>query len=202
MSNKLYILFSGILVSITMVGLFIAASKLQEGKAVDLPVSSVATNVNLKQHQDPVSLAKKDHALTILNMWYDLSPEEDTGDIRVDEKVSQVRKVGIHSDLLAAVKPGSKVQLPRLIGEKYFLRLDKVEKISDSEIQIYGELEGQQERYFSTISIIDNTLLAVLSTPQGDYDIKMVDGRGVVYKSDDELNRGSVIDQPGFLDIN
>ncbi len=200
MSNKLYILFSGILVSATMIGLFVATSKMQANKIAASHHQQATTSQSANQKKTAVANTEKDRALTILNMWYDLSSDTETTGIRLDSNVKQARKVGMHSDLLAAIKPGYRIQLPSLIGDHYFLKLDKIEKISESEMQIYGELEDKDESYFSTISIIDNTLLAVLSTPKGDYDIKMMDGRGVVYKSGTDTNVGSVIDKPGFLD--
>ncbi len=205
MSTKLYILFSAIIVSLTMVGLFVATSKLQENKE-PRSTRSVATTIQAnKIHNEPlVNSANKeqDKSVTILNMWYDLAADAETNGVRLDEEIKDARKIGIHSDLLSAIKPGYRLQLPNLIGDDYFLKLGKVERITDTQIQIYGELEDENETYFSTISIIDNTLLAVLSTPKGDYDLKMVDGKGVVYKSEDmnSATSSSVVDIEGFLE--
>ncbi len=203
MSTKLYILFSGIIVSITMVGLFVATSMLQQNKAHRATSPAVAAIQSKKTHSKEPTNKEQDQSLAILNMWYDLAPDAETGGIRLDEElIKDSRKIGIHSDLLSALKPGYRLQLPNLIGDNYFLKLGKVEKITDSQIQIYGELEDKNETYFSTISIIDNTMLAVLSTPNGDYDLKMVDGKGVVYRSGDinSSKASSVVDIKGFLE--
>ncbi len=206
MSTKLYILLSGIIVSITMVGLFVATSKLQENKSKHQLVNQSDQSVQearistADQKKDVGS--ETDQSLTILNMWYDLESDADTGGIRLDPSIKTSRKIGIHSDLLSAIKPGYKVQLPSLIGDDYFLKLGKVEKVTDTEIQIYGELDHNDETYFSTISIIDNTLLAVLSTPKGDYDLRMVDGKGVIYQAEEvePSKASSVSDLESFLD--
>ena len=204
MSTKLYILLSGIIVSLTMVGLFVAASKLQDSKTHQSSQRSV--NIIRNQPLQKTAREKNDsidnQSLTILNMWYDLKPGTDTSGIRIDDDVKHARKVGIHTDLLAAIKPGYKVQLPSFFGESYLLKLGKVERLADSEMQIYGEIEDNNETYFSTISVIGNTLLAVLSTPNGDYDLKMVDGKGVIYQSEDlpASKAGSVVDLDSFLD--
>ncbi|MEE9352037.1 MAG: hypothetical protein V3U78_07235 [Thiotrichaceae bacterium] len=208
MSTKLYILLSGIIVSITMVGLFVATSKLQENKSTHQLANQsdqsvkIARTSTANQKKGKGVESETNQSLTILNMWYDLESSADTGSIRIDSDIKNSRKIGIHSDLLSAIKPGYKVQLPSLVGDNYFLKLGKVEKVTDKEIQIYGELDHNDETYFSTISIIDNTLLAVLSTPSGDYDLRMVDGKGVIYQAEEDApsKASSVSDLDSFLD--
>ncbi len=207
MSNKLYILFSGIFILVSMVGIYLVTSEWQENKVVDRAEvkSSSLTKVKKTYKNKEVrvnnSSPSPDNSLTILNMWYDLAADEETKGVRLNDNVSESRKVGIHTGLLAAIKPGYRVQLPNLVGEGYFLKLDRVERITNQEIQIYGEIEDQDEVYFSTISIIGNTLLAVLSTPEGDYDLNMIDGKGVVYKSEGvpSSKASSVMDMESFL---
>ena len=207
MSNKLYILFSGIFILVSMVGIYLVTSEWQENKVVDraevkssslTKVKKISKNKEVNVNNSSLS---SDNSLTILNMWYDLAADEKTEGVRLNDNVSKSRKVGIHTDLLAAIKPGYRVQLPNLVGEGYFLKLDRVERVTNEEIQIYGEIEDQDEVYFSTISIIGNTLLAVLSTPEGDYDLNMIDGKGVVYKSEDvpSSKASSVTDMESFL---
>jgi hypothetical protein len=202
MSTKLYILFSAVLVSITMVGLFMMTAKLQENN--NTAVASDSRAASLPAKQSPTATTSKDTAqtLTILNLWYDLAADADTNGIQIAGNIDTAQKIGIHQDLFSVIKSGYKVQLPHHIGDNYLLKLGKIIKVSDTETKIFAELEDGDETYFSTISIIDNKMLAVLSTPKGDYDMKMVDGIGVVYKSTeaDVSQVGSVIDQPGFLD--
>lgn len=204
MSNKLYILFSGALVSVTMIGLFVLTSKLQNDKqqitAQPSPVLS-----QQKRIQAPTSkISTQDQALTILNMWYNLTQEDGTNGIRLDHRIQNAQKIGIRSEMLSAMQVGYNIELPDLDGNRYLMKLAKVESDARSEVQIFGEINQNDVTYFSTISIKDNTILGVLSTPNGGYDMKMVDGKGYVYKSFDQeesqQTADAVIDLEGFLD--
>lgn len=207
MSNKLYILLSGIFIVTFMVGIFVVTSKLQEKEqpaskqSTSLAKHVISPKTEKIQHDTTANNAEEDQSLTILNMWYDLAPEAATNGVRLSGDVASSRKIGIHSGLLSAIKPGYKVQLPSLVGGDYLLKLEKVERITDTEVQIYGQIEAGNETYFSTISVMNNAMLAVLSTPNGDFDVNMIDGKGVVYRSEEVAPSevGAVSDLESFL---
>lgn len=207
MSNKVYILLSGLLVSATMIGLFALTSKLQEEKVTRVKTAaSIPTPPKQAQPKNSQQLTlDKDKALTILNIWYQLDPEDDAGGVRLDNRIENANKVGIRTEMLSAIQSGYNIELPTLDGNQYLLKLGKVKKTTDTDMEIFGEIRGPEMTYYSSISVKDNTLLAVLSTPRGDYDLKMKDGKGYVYKSVDidahmPNATDSVIDLKGFLE--
>lgn len=203
MSNRVYILLSGILVSLTMIGLFFLTAKLQEEKQ---PVTSYqkrpVTQVKSKEAVKPDTTAR-DEALTILNMWYQLDKDDTANGVRLIGSIDNASKIGMHRDLLSVIKKDYKIELPPLDGVHYLLKLEKVEKHAGEEMQIFGKIKSKGQTYFSTISVIENTVLAVLSTPTGDYDLKMHNGKGYVYKIDKNtttaVQQGLMVDVEGFM---
>jgi len=138
-----------------------------------------------------------DNLLTILNLWYDLDEHHENIAVRLNPRIEDAKKIGFNSRILPILKPSDKIQLPVINNKKYLLHVKNINKTGDNELEVYGEFRHNGKIYASTLSFTKKSMLALLSTPTGNFDIRMSNDKGYIYRS----NQGeSVVDLPSFLD--
>lgn len=222
MSKKRYIILSIVLVSLLIAAIFMLIRDKEE----------VKENVTLMSHQisqqtyaliekctdkKPIESKELDlleetnqnnnhHLLTVLNLWYELkvNNEEDIS-VRLDPRVKGAKKIGFNSRILAALKTDDKIQLPLIHNKKYLLNIKGIKKTSNNKLEIYGELNHDGKMYASTLSITKKSLYGLLSTPTGNFDIRMSNDKGYIYPSnqlvdiDGSESPSAIVDLPPFL---
>lgn len=138
--------------------------------------------------------------LTVLNLWYDLASHDEDIPVRLDPRIKQAKKIGFNSRLMAILEKDDRVQLPLIDDQRYLLQIKNINKNSNNDIEIYGELNHNGKIYASTVSLTTKkVLLALLSTPSGHFDVRMANDKGYIYQSDQLEDIEAMIDLPRFL---
>lgn len=227
MSTKLYLILSTALICAFMAMIYVATDSRVEKtiteqtvKQTPKPAShSVTSNKNksaakncpqdiqAKKNGSTEKLAiNNEKSLTILNLWYYLSNSTEKLTVSIDPRIKEVERIGVNTRILPMLKETDIIQLPIINGEKYLLHVKNITTRKNVKVEIYGEVRYRNSIYSSTITLVDNSLYGLLSTPSGDYDIRMADDKGYLYKSgqlDGAANfksAESIIDLPSFLD--
>ena len=138
-----------------------------------------------------------DNQLTLLNLWYNLDKQNESISVRLNPRINNAKKIGFNSRVLSILKQGDKIELPVISGKKYLLSIKNIKITGNSALEIYGEFSHNGNVYASTLSFTQKSMLALLSTPTGNFDIRIANDKGYIYRS----NQGeSIIDLPSFLD--
>jgi hypothetical protein len=138
-----------------------------------------------------------DNQLTVLNLWYNLDKQDENISVRLNSRINDAKKIGFNSRILPILKQGDKLQLPVIDNKKYILDIKSINKKGNNALEVYGEFSHNGKIYASTLSLTKKSMLALLSTPTGNFDIRMANDKGYIYRS----NQGeSIVDLPSFLD--
>ncbi len=135
--------------------------------------------------------------LTILNLWFNLDKQDENISVRLNSRINDAKKIGFNSGILPILKQGDKIELPAIAGKKHLLNIKNIKKTGNNTLEVYGEFRYNGKIYASTLSLTQKSMLALLSTPTGNFDIRMANDKGYLYRS----NQGeSIVDLPSFLD--
>lgn len=119
-------------------------------------------------------------------LWQELGNDEDLSYVKIDENIQGARKIKMDVELLKKVVPGDQLQLPMLGGNEYTVNVEKV-KESKNNTHVRGHINIAGDSYLATMTQGEKLTFATVSTPNGTYDVQLVDGKGWVYNSD-QLN--------------
>ena len=166
------------------------------------PKACVDTETIKHNEFEDIIEGNNSHFLTILNLWYDLDKQDENISVRLNPRIKNVKKIGFNSRILSTLKQNDKIQLPIVNNEKHIISIKNINKITNKGLEIYGELNHKGKIYASTLSIREKSMFALLSTPSGDFDIRMANDKGYIYHSnqDQEDALESIVDLPSFLD--
>ena len=223
MSTKLYLILSAALICAFMAMIYFAtSSRVEQVNRKPTSEQTDHTTIPHKKNSAAINCPQKietrskpstekldvsnEKSLTILNLWYNLNNHPEKLTVSIDPRIKNVQKVGVNTRIISILEATDTIQLPLIDGEKYLLQIKNISKRKNVDMEIYGEIDYRGSVYSSTITLVDHSLYALLSTPSGDYDLRMADDKGYLYKSGQlEGNRGlktaeSIIDLPSFLD--
>ena len=165
-----------------------------DNESVALPSQSTVQYSNATDKDN-----EKGKQLTVLNLWYHLDKHDEDISVRLDPRIKEARKIGLNSRLIPILEKNDKVQLPTINDQHYLLKIKSINKNSNNDIEIYGELDHNGKVYASTLSLTKKVVLALLSTPNGHFDVRMVNDKGYIYQSDQLDDIEAVVDLPSFL---
>lgn len=176
-------------------------SKAQEVQAEAPPATPSSSNA--KQNILEISNTKN---LSILNVWFELEPGVDIPDIHLDDRIVIDKKLGVHTEYLSMINVGHMLEIPSSGENRYLIKLTDKKK-TGKKFELHGELQTQGRIFFSDFSISKNNIYGLIETPEGEFNLRMSQGKGYLYKSD-QLDKFSdrkdsrpdvITDIPGFL---
>lgn len=130
-------------------------------------------------------------------LWEALDDNEDLSQVKISDEIQGAQKIKMNTELLKNVVPGDQIQLPVLDGSEYTIDIEKVND-DKKNVNIRGRVEAQGESYLATITQGEKRTFATISTPNGTYDLRLVNGKGWVYESD-QLNAHIDTTKPDVL---
>lgn len=144
-----------------------------------------------EEREDAQLLAEIDAEIAASNLqpvlWEPLRDDEVFPDIKISEKIEGAQKIKMNLDVLNDIVPGEQIHLPILSDNNY--SIDVKEVFDDKKnINIRGHIEAHGSSYLVTITQGKKTTFATISTPDGTYDLRLVNGKGWVYGAD-QLNK-------------
>ncbi len=205
MSKKRYIILFLSLVSLFIFAFYTTTIKSEAknntrfiSKATNKTLEECRHKKTIKHNISTLDEATEDNSpLTILNLWYNLDKDDENISVRLNSRIKDAKKIGFNSRILPILKQGDKVQLPVINNKKYIIHIKNINKTGNNALEVYGEFSHNDKIYASTLSLTKKSLLALLSTPAGNFDIRMANDKGYIYHS----NQGeSIVDLPSFLD--
>lgn len=119
-------------------------------------------------------------------LWEALDENADVSEVKISDEIQGAQKIKVNRELLNNVVPGDKIQIPVLDGGEYTVNIESVDD-NKSNVNIRGHIEVAGSSYLATITQGEKRTFATLSTPNGTYDLRLVNGRGWVYDGD-QLN--------------
>lgn len=119
-------------------------------------------------------------------LWEELDEDADVSAVKISEEIQGAQKIQMNREVLNNVVPGDKVQVPVLDGNEYTVNIEQVDDRKNN-LNIRGHIEVDGSSYLATITQGEKRTFATISTPNGTYDLRLVNGRGWVYDGD-QLN--------------